>query len=201
MKGKQRIGLLGGSFNPAHAGHLHISLEAMKRLGLDEVWWLVSPHNPLKQRSELADYAMRLMSAQAIAAHPRIRVLDVEAQHGLYYTVETIRFLQARHSHRFVWLMGADNLAHFHRWRAWRTVARLLPIAVLDRAPYGMRALHSLFAQRFAAKRLVGGAARRLADSPAPAWAYLTIPRHTLSATSLRKTLGAQAFLRHTARE
>jgi nicotinate-nucleotide adenylyltransferase len=198
----RRIGLLGGSFNPAHEGHLHISLEAMKRLGLDEIWWLVSPQNPLKKASELAEYATRLACARAIARHPRIRVMDIEAVHGLYYSIDTIRFLQAQHPrHRFVWLMGADNLAGFHRWKAWKTIAARLPIVILDRAPYGLKALHGRFAQCFAKARLSAGDAVLLASRAAPAWAYLTIPRHPLSATFLRKTLGKHAFIRHNARK
>lgn len=198
MPDRRAIGLLGGSFNPAHEGHLHISLEALRRLKLDEIWWLVSPSNPLKSKSELADYATRLASAKALAQHPRIRVLDIEAKRGLYYTIDTLRFLRARHRHRFVWLMGADNLAGFHRWRAWRAIAKLVPIAVLDRAPYGLRALHGRFALRFASQRYRGSRAALLPLADAPAWAYLTIPRHPLSATHLRKAFGSRAFLRHT---
>ena len=195
------IGLLGGSFNPAHAGHLHISLEAMKRLGLHEIWWLVSPQNPLKAASELADYATRLASAQSVAgAHPRIRVLDVEARAGLYYTVDTVRYLTRRHPKtQFVWLMGADNLAGFHRWRRWREIASRVAIAVLDRAPFSLSALHQRFAASHAHARLPAAEARLLARSPAPAWTYLAIPRHPLSASQLRKTLGTAAFLRHSA--
>ena len=201
MRGSRKIGLLGGSFNPAHAGHLHISLEALKRLKLDEIWWLVSPQNPLKQSSELAEYPARLTSARGMAQHPRIRVRDIEAQHGLFYTIDTIRFLQAHHRDcRFVWLMGADNLAGFHRWKHWRNMAARVPIAVLDRAPYGIRALHARFALAYARYRLNASMAARLADIAAPQWAYLTIPRHPLSATYLRKTLGAKAFLRHSGR-
>lgn len=195
----KRIGLLGGSFNPAHAGHLHISLEAMKRLGLDEIWWLVSPQNPLKKADEMNDYALRLAHAQHVANHPRIRVLDLEQRHGLRYTIDTIRFLKSRQrGTRFVWLMGADNLAGFHRWRAWRTIAALVPIAVLDRAPFALRALRGRFALRFAAARLRAEDAAKLADTTTPAWVYLPIPRHPASATDLRKTLGKNAFLRHT---
>lgn len=197
----RKIGLLGGSFNPAHEGHLHISLEALKRLKLDEVWWLVSPQNPLKKASDLADYKTRLSSAMALAHHPRIRVLDVEARHGLYYTIDSIRYLQAHYpQHCFTWLMGADNLAGFHRWRAWREIARRVPIAILDRAPYGLKALHGRFATQYARHRLSSNAVQ-LVSGPAPRWAYLTIPRHPLSATFLRKTLGTNAFLRHTARK
>lgn len=194
----RRIGLLGGSFNPAHAGHLHISREAIKRLGLDEVWWLVSPQNPLKASSELAPYATRLAKARAMATDPRIHVSDIESRQGLYYTIDTLTYLLQHEPHKFVWLMGADNLAHFHRWRAWRRIARLVPIAVLDRAPYALRALNGPFARWMRGQRSHGRAVRQLADAPAPAWAYLTIPRHSLSATQLRKTLGQRAFMVHT---
>jgi nicotinate-nucleotide adenylyltransferase len=198
----RKIGLLGGSFNPAHAGHLHISLEALKRLKLDEIWWLVSPKNPLKKADDLADYALRLSFARGLTNHPRIRVLDVEQRHGLYYTIDSIRFLQAHHRDcAFVWLMGADNLAGFHRWRNWREIARRLPIAILDRAPYGIKALHARFALTHARYRLSAASAARLANAAAPQWVYLAIPRHPLSATFLRKTLGKNAFLRHTARK
>ncbi len=198
--GRRRIGLLGGSFNPAHAGHLHISREALKRLKLDEIWWLVSPHNPLKSKHELADYAQRFTSAQAVARHPRIRILDIEQRVGLRYTIDTITHLKAHHPrHQFVWLMGADNLAGFHRWRAWRRIAALLPIAILDRAPYGLRALHGRFATCFRSARVPEREAVLLTSAPAPCWAYLSIPRHPLSATVLRKTLGKNAFVRHNA--
>lgn len=197
----RRVGLLGGSFNPAHAGHLHISLEALKRLQLDEVWWLVSPQNPLKREGDLADYETRFTYAAYLANHPRIRILSIEQAQDLRYTIDTIRYLQKHHrSTRFVWLMGADNLAGFHRWRDWRGIAARVPIAILDRAPYGLHALHGRFAHCFARNRLPSTAARTLADSPVPAWTYLTIPRHPLSATHLRKTLGKHAWLRHTAR-
>ena len=199
MPAKRRIGLLGGSFNPAHAGHLHISQQALKRLGLDEIWWLVSPQNPLKAKGELADYPLRLEAARRAARDGRIRVLDVEAREGLFYTIDTIRYLQKTFSQtKFVWLMGADNLAGFHRWRAWREIASLVPMAVLDRAPFGMRALHQRFARTYAAARQQEVTARKLAESRAPAWVYLSIPRHPLSASFLRKTLGKDAFSRHT---
>jgi len=196
----KRIGLLGGSFNPAHAGHLHISREALKRLALDEVWWLVSPQNPLKSVDELAGYDARFASAEALANDARIQVLDIEAQLGLRYTVDTIAVLQKMYARtQFVWLMGADNLAGFHRWRRWREIAAMLPIAVLDRAPYGLRALHGRFARMFAAARLNERNAAQLAECAAPAWVYLSIPRHPLSSTVLRKTLGQAAFLSHNA--
>ena len=199
MLAKRRIGLLGGSFNPAHAGHLHISKQALKRLQLDEVWWLVSPQNPLKSPAELADYDARLESAEAMAAADvRIQVLDIEAQLDLRYTVETISLLQNLYPKtKFVWLMGADNLAGFHRWRRWGEIAQMLPIAVLDRAPYGLKSLHGRFARQFAQSRIGERKSAHLASLAAPAWVYLSIPRHSLSSTHLRKTLGRRAFLRH----
>ena len=196
----RRIGLLGGSFNPAHEGHAHISREAIKRLKLDEVWWLVSPQNPLKSKQDLAPYAARLASAKALAHHPRIRVLDLEAVHGLYYTIDTLRYLIARHPRtRFVWLMGADNLAHFHRWKSYKRLANLVSIGVLDRTPYAFSGLHGRFALWRRDRRLPAAAVRLLPQRVAH-WCYITIPRHTLSATYLRKTLGDKAFLRHTRR-
>ena len=198
MPAKRRIGLLGGSFNPAHAGHVHISREAIKRLDLDEIWWLVSPRNPLKAPGELADYRTRLHHAKRQARGHAIRVCDLEAREGLFYSIDTIRYLQ-RHYPRtqFLWLMGADNLAGFHRWRAWRAIARCVPIAVLDRAPYALKALHGPSARQFRMRRLSAGQARLLGKMPLPSWAYLTIPRHPLSASELRKTLGSDAFVVH----
>jgi nicotinate-nucleotide adenylyltransferase len=137
LRQARRIGLLGGSFNPAHDGHRHVSLEAMRRLKLDEVWWLVSPQNPLKDDAGMAPLSARLASARIAARHPRIRPTAIEARLGTRYTVDTVLSLQQRFPHkRFVWVMGADNLAQFHRWRSWRTLARHVPIAVVTRPHY-----------------------------------------------------------------
>lgn len=198
MLAKPRIGILGGSFNPAHEGHLHISLEACKRLGLDEIWWLVSPRNPLKKADDLADYKTRLDFAKQLTAGHKIRVLDLEAREGLHYSIDTVRYLKRQFPRtQFVWLMGADNLAGFHRWRAWKNIAMLVPIAVLDRAPYALHALRGRFAQQFHTNRLSPSAAHDLPAKPLPAWVYLSIPRHPLSATALRKKLGSAAFVVH----
>lgn len=196
---KRRIGLLGGSFNPAHAGHVHISLQAIKHLGLDEVWWLVSPKNPLKQAGALADSHTRLHHAQIIAApHPNIRVRDDEMAQHIYYTSDSISYFKKHYPYtRFVWLMGADNLAQFHRWRDWQMLAHRIPIAVLDRAPYNFTALAQKMALRFKNKRIPATKSHMLCAGNAPKWVYLTIPRHKLSATLLRKTLGQNAFFRH----
>ena len=132
-----RIGLLGGSFNPAHRGHRRITLAAIDALALDEAWWLVSPGNPLKPAKGMAPLPARLASAKAMARRARIRATDIEARLGTRYTLDTIRALQRRYpKRRFIWLMGADNLAQFHRWRDWRRIARSMPIAVIARPGY-----------------------------------------------------------------
>ena len=137
-------GLLGGSFNPAHKGHRRISLEAIRALGLDEVWWLVSPGNPLKPRAGMAPLSARFASARKQALRAPIRVTAIERELHTRYTVDTLRKLVRRYPHRrFVWLMGADNLAQFHRWRAWRDLARLMPIAVIARPGYDAAAFAS----------------------------------------------------------
>ena len=140
-----RIGLLGGSFNPAHAAHRRISLAAIRALDLDEVWWLVSPGNPLKAGApDMAPFVARLASARAMARHAPIRATDIEARLGTRYTADTLRALRRRYPRtRFVWLMGADNLAQFDRWRDWRGIARTMPIAVIARPPYTGDALRA----------------------------------------------------------
>ncbi|HZU62302.1 MAG TPA: nicotinate-nucleotide adenylyltransferase [Novosphingobium sp.] len=139
-----RIGLLGGSFNPAHHGHRHISLGALRALGLDEVWWLVSPGNPLKEAAGMAPLAARFASARAAAARAPIRVSAIEREMGTRFTLDTLRALARRYPARqFIWLMGADNLAQFHRWRGWRQIARIMPVAVIARPGYDATALAS----------------------------------------------------------
>lgn len=189
------VGLLGGSFNPAHAGHRFISVEMMKRLGLDEVWWLVSPQNPLKQKNDMADYATRLEYARGIAAHPRIRVSDVEKKRGLCYTIDTLLYLTRRYpSIRFVWLMGSDSLTCFHRWKKWQKIAEIVPIAVWDRGEDFPRVLRCKTAERLA--RFRRNYRELISNAPAalPAWAYLRGRKHGLSATFLRETRGKKAF-------
>jgi nicotinate-nucleotide adenylyltransferase len=150
-----RIGLLGGSFNPAHAGHLYISETAIRRLGLDYVWWLVSPGNPLKPQAGMAPLCARLARARTIAArHPRLKVSDLERDIGTVYTVETLRFLKRRFATvRFVWLMGSDNLEQFSRWRAWEDIATLVPIVVVLRPTSVLAPLKAKAMQRFAYAR------------------------------------------------
>ena len=182
-----RIGLLGGSFDPAHVGHRHISLEALARLELDQVWWLVSPGNPLKSHDGLAALEKRVADAQLVARHPRIRVTGFEAALGTSFSAETLDYLVGRAPGvRFVWLMGADNLASFHRWRAWRGIMQLMPVAVFDRPGWRYKALGSRAANAFAAARVPEAKARLLAGMRPPAWCFLSIPLSDLSSTELR---------------
>lgn len=184
----RRIGLLGGSFNPAHAGHRYISVEALRRLGLDEVWWLVSPQNPLKSESGMASYGQRMAHAEKIAKHPRIRVSAIEAEMGTRYTADTLSMLVRRFpGARFVWLMGADNLVQISRWRDWSKIFNTVPIAVFARDSYDSRALSALAAHRFRAARLPASAVKVLADAVPPAWVYLRIRPHPAAATNLRQ--------------
>ena len=182
-----RIGLLGGSFNPAHQGHRHISVEALARLGLDRLWWVVTPGNPLKGGVDLASHAERIRDARRVAAHPRIEVTGFEAGLLSPFTVDTVAFLKRRFPGvHFVWLMGGDNLAQFSRWRDWRRIFWLMPVAVLDRPDARHKALGSPAAGQFAAFRLAESRARALARTAPPAWVYLTIPLSAASSTKLR---------------
>jgi nicotinate-nucleotide adenylyltransferase len=179
-----RIGLYGGSFNPAHAGHRHVSLMALKRLGLDRVWWIVTPGNPLKDTGELATTAMRMEEARQVSDDPRIDVTAFDAR----YTVDTLSYLKRRYPDvRFVWIMGADNLGSFHRWRGWRRIARMMPIAVVDRPGWTLKAVHSRSAMAFSKNRISEHDARALPDCHPPAWVFLHGPRSHLSSTKLRQ--------------
>jgi nicotinate-nucleotide adenylyltransferase len=187
-----RIGLLGGSFNPPHVAHRAISLFAIKRLKLDRVWWLVTPGNPLKDNGRLHEIEERAKAAQAMADDPRIEVTCLESVIGTRYTVDTINYLRRRASGlRFVWIMGADNLAQFHRWQKWQRIATQMPIAVIDRPPQSFRALTAPAAQALARYRLPESEATRLADARAPAWVFLTGMKLNLSSTGLRNPDGS----------
>jgi nicotinate-nucleotide adenylyltransferase len=187
-----RIGLLGGSFNPPHAAHRAISQFALKRLQLDRVWWLLTPGNPLKNHDGLHALAERAAAALKVADDPRIDVSCLEAVIGTRYTVDTIIHLRRRVSGvHFVWIMGADNLAQFHRWKDWRRIASDVPIAVIDRPPQSFRALAAPAAQALARYRLPENQAPRLADQQAPAWVFLTGMKSNLSSTGLRNPDGS----------
>lgn len=187
MGAARRIGLLGGSFNPAHQGHLDISLAALKYLGLDEIWWLVSPQNPLKPEAGMAPFADRMASARAMAKHPRIRVTDLESRLGTRFTADTLKALVTRFpSCRFVWLMGADNLAQISSWRDWTKIFHLTPIAVFDRPSYTMKALTALAARRFRRARRREAALKTLAATRTPAWVFVHHRLNPISATQIR---------------
>jgi nicotinate-nucleotide adenylyltransferase len=183
-----RIGLLGGSFNPAHAGHLHVARTALARLGLDQVWLLVSPGNPLKPARGMAPLAVRLASARAIADGRRILATDIERRLGTRYTRDTLRALHRRFPRAvFVWLMGADNLAQFPRWRGWAAIARETQIAVLPRPTYTRGALSARAARRLRRWRIPAHRASALALLPAPRWVFLPVRQTAQSATALRR--------------
>lgn len=188
----QRIGLLGGSFNPAHGGHRFISLEAAKRLRLDCVWWLVSPQNPLKARRGMAPLETRLATArEVIAGHPRLRATYVESVLGTFYTRDTLAALRQRFPGvRFVWLMGADNLQQIDRWAGWMQIFHTVPVAVFDRSSYSQSAWAAKAARRFSWARLAESEAPRLAESKPPAWVFLHQPRDPRSATEIRARRG-----------
>ena len=186
--GRKKVGILGGSFNPAHDGHLYISRQALELLGLDEVWWLVSPQNPLKPTDGMAEFSRRFDSAVKVAAaEPRIVVSAIENEFQTRYTADTIRCLRERFPDiAFVWLMGADNLIDFHRWQEWRTIMRSVPIAVFARKTYRIRALHGRAANCFRLDRVPSERAALLATMRAPAWTFLPIRVHPASATEIR---------------
>ena len=184
---RPRIGLLGGSFNPAHDGHRHISQLALDRLGLDRVWWLVSPQNPLKPVAGMAPLAERLARARRLARHPRLVVSDLERDLGTQYTVDTLLALRRRLPKvAFAWLMGADNLVYISRWRRWPALFNAVPIAIFDRPTYSLRALTSSAARRFARFR-VCNELDALADRAPPAWAFVRARLHAESASMIRR--------------
>jgi len=184
-----RIGLLGGSFNPAHEGHLHISKQALRRLGLDQVWWLVSPQNPLKPQEDMGEFTARFESARTMASgHPQLRVSDIESQLGLTYTCDTLAALTSLGPQvHFVWLMGADNLIQMPRWKDWQDIFVAMPVAVMARPGFNFSAPLGTVATRFARSRVPAENASGLADLAPPAWVFLPIPLHTASSTAIRQ--------------
>nr|WP_255599294.1 nicotinate-nucleotide adenylyltransferase [Hasllibacter sp. MH4015] len=182
----QVIGLFGGSFDPPHRGHVHVSREALKRFGLDRVWWLVSPGNPLKSRGPVA-LPRRMEAARALVRHPRVEVTDIEARLGTRYTAQTIARLQALYPGvHFVWLMGADNLAQFHHWQDWDQIMQRVPVGVLARPGQRISARTSVAAQRFRGAKLPAAAAHLLGRMEAPAWCFLNVPMLDVSSSAIR---------------
>jgi nicotinate-nucleotide adenylyltransferase len=183
----QRIGLLGGSFDPPHEGHLSNSLAALRRLELDRIWWVVSPGNVLKLRPDLGRFEDRLAEARLLARDSRIEVTDFEAALPSRYSYATVEFLRRRDpAVRFVWLMGADCLAELHRWKHWRTILDAMPVAVIDRPRYRLRAMSSRAALTYARACVPEQRAALLAELAPPAWTFLTVPLSPLSSTALR---------------
>jgi nicotinate-nucleotide adenylyltransferase len=182
-----RIGLFGGTFDPPHAAHRAACLLALRRLGLDRVWWLVTPGNPLKDTDGLAPLAARVVAARTLARHPRIDVTGFEADLGTKFTYATVSYLVRRCPDvHFVWIMGADNLRHFHRWQRWRDIARLVPIAVVDRLGPSLYSAASAAGQALAHARIPESAAMTLPGRRPPAWIYLHGLKSPLSSTALR---------------
>ena len=183
----RKVGLLGGSFNPAHQAHLLVSQTALRRLGLDEVWWLVSPQNPLKSADGMAPLADRLAGARLVATDRRIRPTDIESVLGTRFTTDTIAALRRRFPKtRFVWLMGADNLQQVTRWKAWPKLFRLAPVAIFGRPTYSLRAMSSTAAKRFGTRRIPVERARELAGMSPPAWTFIHLRHEPTSATAIR---------------
>lgn len=181
-----RIGLFGGTFNPAHTGHRHVALMSMKRLGLDWIWWLPAAGNPLK--TDQNSFEARLSSARRMAAHPRMRVSDLEVQLGTRYTYDTLKALLPRvQGGEFIWLMGADNLRYFHKWGHWDEIADMLPIAVIARPGDARQARLSKYAQRFSEFRVPPRAAAGMRHAQGPVWTYLPTPLHMASSTQIRQ--------------
>lgn len=182
----QKVGLLGGSFDPAHEGHAHITRAALKRFGLDAVWWLVSPGNPLKSEGP-APMARRIAAAEAVCRNPRVTVTDLEARIGTRFTAATLGKLMALYPGvHFVWLMGADNLTTFHRWDRWQWILDNVPVGVLARPGHGIAARQSKAAIAYARYRLPAARARALATHAPPAWCYLNVPMVDVSSTEIR---------------
>ncbi len=181
-----RVGLLGGSFDPPHAGHLHISTWALKEFGLDQVWWLVSPGNPLKKHGP-APLDKRMAACRALVQHPRIKVTDLESRLGTRYTAETLdNLLQLYAGVRFVWLMGADNLASFHKWDRWADIMEMVPIGILARPEEQISAGNSPAARRYARYRLPARRSTALPFRKAPCWSLLNGPMMDISSTDIR---------------
>lgn len=185
-----QVGLFGGSFNPPHAGHVLVAEIAMRRLDLDQLWWIVTPGNPLKSTRELKPLAERIRLSEEITPDPRIKVTAFEAAHHMRYTADTLALVKAKNPGvDFVWIMGADSLRDFHRWQRWREIAMTFPIAVIDRPGATLSFLSSAVAKTFDYARIDEQFASRLASTPAPAWTFIHGPRSTLSSSAIRAGL------------
>ncbi len=182
-----RVGLFGGSFNPPHQGHVLVAEIALRRLGLDQLWWMVTPGNPLKNHGELAALEERVELSRKIAPGPKVKVTAFEAAHALHYTAQTLEFVKLRNPGvRFVWVMGADNLKYFHLWQNWRGIAETFPIAVIDRPGSTLAYLSSKMAKAYDHARIDEDDAAVLPFLKAPAWTFIHGPRSPLSSSAIR---------------
>lgn len=182
----QRIGLLGGSFDPAHAGHVHITKAALRRFGLDQVWWLVSPGNPLKARGP-QPLAKRIGRARQVMVHPKVQITDIEARLGTVYTARTLAALQGLYPRiAFTWLMGADNLAQFHLWEEWPQIMATTRVGILARPGERIAARTSPAAKVFRRAQIKGRDSQSLSGADAPAWCFVNIPMSDESSTAIR---------------
>ena len=192
-----RVGLFGGSFNPPHGGHALVAEIALRRLALDQLWWIVTPGNPLKDNSNLAPLARRIAASEAVKPSPKVKITAFEAAHRVRFTADTLALVKARRPGvRFVWIMGADNLRSFHRWQRWRQIVRTFPIAVIDRPGDTLAFLSSRMAKTFAHARIDEADAPRLAFLDPPAWTFIHGPRSSLSSTELRAKAGQESQTR-----
>lgn len=183
-----KVGLLGGSFNPPHAGHRHISLNMLSKLDLHQIWWIVSPGNPLKSHSDLQSLEERLKLCTDCARHPKIKITAFETLRPTVYTANTLKFIKTRYpATRFVWIMGADNLAQFHLWQRWQQIFLTMPIAVHDRPGFRYKALASKAATYFRKAYIQEHNAKNLSLYDTPTWTFLTAPLNYLSSTDIRK--------------
>ena len=186
---KQKIGILGGSFNPAHEGHLSISKIALQRLNLDEIWWIISPRNPLKKYDILYDFEERVSSAKKVIDTNHISISKLEKNAQIRYTIGTVEYLKTRYvGTKFVWIMGADNLKDFHRWREWDKLALTVPIAIIDRPSSSLDVTSSLFANKYRKYRVDEADAQNLADKKKPAWVFLHSKLNDQSSSQLRNS-------------
>ena len=185
----QKIGLLGGSFNPAHHGHLSISKIALRRLGLNQIWWIVSPRNPLKEYDFLYDFEERVFSARKIINTNNISISKLELNAQIKYTIGTLEYLRTRyHRSRFVWIMGADNLNQFHLWREWEKIVRLMPIAIIDRPSSSLNVTSSVFANKYKAYRVDEADSNQLIYYKKPAWVFMHTKLNYQSSSQLRNS-------------
>ena len=186
----KKIGLLGGSFNPAHNGHLEISLAALDILELDEIWWLVSPRNPLKSTTTNKNFIDRYSSAQNQANDPRIKVSDIENKFGTIYTVDTLEKIKINMKNdHFIWLMGADNLVQFHEWKDWKKIANTVPFAIFNRPSYSREPIESVAAKALKSAQVPIEQANTLYSLTPPAWIFCEVTYNPLSSTEIRNNI------------